>query len=80
MDIIWASGHYPDGLNEPAIDRLMAEVDGLLARGPRPSLALVNGTAAERARRRRDRHTVRFVVRRLPVVQQHAGSDEGEAA
>jgi hypothetical protein len=67
--------NYPDGLSERALDALIAEVDAVLAASPVPTSALLDGTAAERRRRRMSRRAVASVVRALPV----SGSD-GEAA
>lgn len=68
----------PDGLAEPLIDVLLQEVDAALADAPRPTSALVDGSAAERRRRRVARRAVASVVRALPV--HHSGSPDGWAA
>jgi hypothetical protein len=71
---------WPDGLNESAVDALIAEVDAVLAASPGPTSALVDGTAAERRRRRLSRRAVAAVVRAMPVTRPVSGADEGEAA
>jgi hypothetical protein len=57
----------PDGLTEQLIDALLREVDAVAVALPRPSLALMDGTGAQRRYRRRARRSVAAVVRALPV-------------
>ncbi|GAB3914399.1 hypothetical protein GCM10029964_125750 [Kibdelosporangium lantanae] len=59
--------HSPDGLTVSAINALIADVDAELERAALPTSALVDGSAAERRRRRIERRTVGAVVRILPV-------------
>ncbi|MBV9161988.1 MAG: hypothetical protein JO281_10660 [Pseudonocardiales bacterium] len=70
---------YPDGLTEPCIDLLIDQVQAVLASAPRPTSALVDGSAAERRRSRMERRAVAAVVRALPVRRGGAGPD-GRAA
>ena len=69
----------PDGLTEQLIDALLREVDGAAVAMPRPSSALMDGTAAQRRYRRRARRSVGAVVRALPV-RGTAGGPGGWAA
>ena len=59
--------HFPDGLDEMAIDALIAEVAREVAQAPAPTSALMDGSAAERRRRRIERRAISAVVRSLPV-------------
>lgn len=60
------AGHFPDGLDVAAIDALIAEADQG-APAERPTSALLDGSAAERRRRRIERRALAAVVRSLPV-------------
>lgn len=64
-----AGSHFPDGLDETAIARLIAQVAGEVEVAPEPTSALVDGSAAERRRRRMERRAVAAVVRSLPTRQ-----------
>jgi hypothetical protein len=65
-----AGSHFPDGLDETAIDRLIAQVvAGEVEVAPEPTSALVDGSAAERRRRRMERRALAAVVRSLPTRQ-----------
>jgi hypothetical protein len=76
----FSSGRYPDGLDIEAIDALITDVYAEIANAPRPTSALMDGTAAERRRRRMARRAIASVVRSLPTTRPVAGPDEGEAA
>jgi hypothetical protein len=72
-------GHAPDGLSEHVVDRLIAEVDQTAVEAPVATSALVDGSAAERRRRRIERRMLAAVVRSLPSLRTLPGS-VGEAA
>jgi hypothetical protein len=72
-------GHFPDGLDETAIDQLIAQVAREMATGLEPTSALVDGSAAERRRRRMERRALAAVVRSLPA-RQGVSPQVGEAA
>ena len=57
---------YSDGLDETAIDQLIAQVAGESTVAPAPTSSLVDGSAAERRRRRIERRMLAAVVRSLP--------------
>jgi hypothetical protein len=57
----------PDGLDESAIDALIAEVAAHIAEAPTPTSALIDGSAAERRRWRIQRRALTAVIRSLPV-------------
>ncbi|GAB3910959.1 hypothetical protein GCM10029964_115780 [Kibdelosporangium lantanae] len=57
----------PDGLGLEAINALLADVRAELRKAARPTSALLDGSAAERRRRRMERRAVGAVVRALPV-------------
>lgn len=59
--------YFPDGLDEVAIDQVIAEVEQSVGEVPAPTSALVDGSAAERRRRRMERRAIAAVVRSLPV-------------
>jgi hypothetical protein len=59
--------HFPDGLDEMAIDALIAQVAHEVAVAPVATSALMDGSAAERRRRRMERRAISAVVRSLPV-------------
>lgn len=68
----------PDGLDERAVSELIADVDQSLAEAPVPTSALVDGSAAERRRRRIERRMLAAVVRSLP--SRRSVPARGEAA
>lgn len=72
-------GHYPDGLTDQAIDRLLAEVEREVVEVPVATSALVDGSAAERRRRRIEHRILTAVVRSLPTRPAMSGA-AGEAA
>ncbi|MFD1047875.1 hypothetical protein ACFQ1S_21200 [Kibdelosporangium lantanae] len=59
------------------INALIAEVDSELERAALPTSALLDGSAAERRRRRIERRTVGAVVRILPI---HRPVPDGQEA
>lgn len=59
--------YSPDGLDGSAIEALIAEAAAHTARAPEPTSALLDGSAAERRRRRIERRVIAGVVRSLPV-------------
>jgi hypothetical protein len=71
--------YYSDGLDETAIDRLIAQVAADVTVAPEPTSALVDGSAAERRRRRMERRALAAVVRSLPA-RQGVSPQVGEAA
>jgi hypothetical protein len=73
-------GHVPDGLDEAAVDVLIADVYEEIAGRPAPTSALVDGSAAERRRRRMARRALDTVVRSLPMRQRRCTPGEGEVA
>ena len=67
---------YSDGLDETAIDQLIAQVATEVSESPTPTSSLVDGSAAERRRRRIERRMLAAVVRSLPsgpAIAQRAG-------
>jgi hypothetical protein len=73
-------GSYaPDGLDEHAIDRLIAQVAVEVSDVSAPTSALVDGSAAERRRRRMERRILAAVVRSLPA-RSAVSRQVGEAA
>lgn len=69
----------PDGPTRRQVEALIWESHDVTARAPRPTSALLDGSAAERRRRRMERRAIAAVVRELPVRQQ-AGPCGSEAA
>lgn len=61
------TGTFPDGLDVPAIDALISETATQTDPADRPTSALLDGSAAERRRRRIERRALAAVVRSLPV-------------
>ena len=59
-------------------DRLIEQCYAEVADAPRPTSALLDGSAAERRRRRMERRVLAALIRSLPVHQ--AGADGSEAA
>lgn len=75
-------GHCPDGLNESAIDALIAEVDQELAAAStvaqtRTRHTFTDAQRAHRTRRRTDRATLRVLPVRLDAA---TSAPKGEAA
>lgn len=69
----------PDGLDEWAIDRLIAEVAAEVVETPELTSAVVDGSAGERRRRRTARRALAAVVRSLPA-RPAVPDQAGEAA
>lgn len=68
--------HYaPDGLVGEALDELIDRAYAEVANAPRPTSALLNGSAAEQRRRRIERRALAAVIRALPVSRGALGSD-----
>jgi hypothetical protein len=62
------NAHSPDGLSDvAAVDVLLAEIDGELAKGPQPTAAYLDGSALERRRRREAQRMLGATVRVLRV-------------
>lgn len=59
--------YSPDGLTEQIVDSLLRDVEVAARSRPRPTSALVDGTAAQRRFRRRARRSSAALVRALPV-------------
>jgi hypothetical protein len=59
--------YSPDGLDGRSIDFLIADAYEEVAGLPVPTSALVDGSAAERRRRRMARRAIAGVLRALPV-------------
>lgn len=74
------AGHAPDGLSESVVDRLIADADQAVVEVPVPTSALVDGSAAERRRRRIERRMLAAVVRSLPSSRRGVSGPAGEAA
>jgi hypothetical protein len=62
-----AVGVFPDGLDEMVIDELIAEATRQVGAASVPTSALLDGSAAERRRRRMARRAFTAVVRSLPA-------------
>lgn len=69
----------PDGLNEMAVNNLIADVDQSFEDAPAATSALVDGSAAARRRRRIQRRMLSAVVRSLPA-RRGVSRPAGEAA
>lgn len=67
----------PDGLDEAAIDRLIAEAAVDVAGAAEPTSALIDGSAAQRRRRRIERRALTAVVRSLPTRPSMATHSNG---
>jgi hypothetical protein len=70
---------FPDGLDETAIVSLIAEVATEVIEVPAPTSALMDGSAAERRRRRMERRALAAVVRSMPA-RDAASQPVGEVA
>ena len=67
---------YPDGLTEEHIEALLSEARAVWATSARATPALLDGSAAERRRRRMSRRAIGAVVRALPIAN-HSGDHHG---
>lgn len=73
--------HYaPDGLAGKALDELIDRAYAEVAKAPRPTSALLDGTAAEQRRRRMQRRALAAVNHTLPARHGACGSDGRQAA
>lgn len=72
------NGYSPDGLDLDAINLLLAEVSAELEEAAQPTSALLDGSAAERRRRRVENRTLAGVVRALPL--RRSAVADGQAA
>lgn len=61
-------------------ERVIEECDAEVVAAPRPTSALLDGSAAERRRRRVERRQVAAVVRELPLRRGAFGPDGREVA
>jgi hypothetical protein len=61
-------------------DQMIEECRAEVAQAPEPTSALVDGSAAERRRRRMERRAVAAIVRELPVRRGNAVGPDGQAA
>jgi hypothetical protein len=59
--------YAPDGLVGEALDELIHRAYAEVADAPRPTSALLDGSAAERRRRRMERRALAALTRALPV-------------
>lgn len=68
----------PDGLVGEALDELIDRAYAEVAAAPRPTSALLDGSAAERRRRRIERRSVAAIVRELPLRPGDASGPDGQ--
>jgi hypothetical protein len=69
-----AHRYAPDGLAGEALDELICRAYAEVAGAPRPTSALLDGSAAEQRRRRIERRALAAVIRALPVRRNDPGS------
>ena len=69
-----AHRYAPDGLAGKALDELINRAYAEVAKAPRPTSALLNGSAAEQRARRIERRAMAAVIRALPVRRDACGS------
>lgn len=67
--------YAPDGLVGEALDELIDRAYAEVAHAPRPTSALLNGSAAEQRRRRMEHRALAALTRALPVSRGALGSD-----
>jgi hypothetical protein len=72
--------YAPDGLAGEALEELIDRAYAEVANAPRPTSALLDGSAAEQRRRRMQRRALAAVIRTPPVPHGASGSDEQQAA
>jgi hypothetical protein len=70
--------YSPDGLDLDAINQLLTEVNEEFRDAAEPTSALLDGSAAERRRRRMENRAMAGVVRALPV--RRSAVADGQAA
>lgn len=72
--------YAPDGLAGEALDELIARTYAEVAKAPRPTSALLDGSAAEHRRHRTEHRALAAVIHALPVCHGASSSDERQAA
>ena len=75
-----AHRYVPDGLAGEALDELIDRAYAEVAKAPRPTSALLDGSAAEHRRRRTEHRALAAVLHTLPVCDGASSSDERQAA
>ncbi len=75
-----AHRYAPDGLAGEALDELISRAYAEVAKAPRPTSALLDGSAAEQRRRRIERRALAAVIRALPLRRDACGSDGRQVA
>jgi hypothetical protein len=75
-----AHRYAPDGLAGEVLDELIDRAYAEVARAPRLTSALLDGSAAEQRRRRTERRALAAVIRALPVRRDVCGSDGRQVA
>lgn len=71
---------YPDGLTAEHIDALLSEARTIWATSSRATSALLDGSAAERRRRRISRRAIGAVVRAMPTAARPRVKPDSEVA
>lgn len=79
MEFVWLSKPDQRAVRE-YWDRVIEECHADVAPAPRPTSALLDGSAAERRRRRIERRQAAAVVRELPLRREASGPDGREVA
>ena len=74
-----SASYYSDGLTPHVLDALLAGIDKEIVDAPRPTSSVLDGSAAERRRRRIERRAISAVVRSLPA-RPSVAYPEGEVA
>jgi hypothetical protein len=72
--------YAPDGLAGEALDELIHRAYAEVADAPRPTSTLVDGSAAERRRRRMERRALGALTRALPAHGDVLDSDRWRVA
>ncbi|MGH3840721.1 MAG: hypothetical protein ACRDS0_04620 [Pseudonocardiaceae bacterium] len=75
-----APRYAPDGLTGEVLDELIDRAYAEVANAPRPTSALLDGSAAEQRRRRTERRALAAVIRALPVRSGASGADGRQVA
>jgi hypothetical protein len=70
--------YAPDGLASEALEELINRAYAEVAKAPRPTSALLDGSAAEQRRRRMERRALAAVIRALPARRGASGPDGHE--
>jgi len=76
-DSFYPNDFYPDGLTPDLIDTLIRDVADTLTDTPRPTRAVLDGTALHQRERRQARRTLTAVVRTLPTPPGHHSDGDG---